>query len=64
MNCTNFLKKVNYFDFSYIEKLWDAHQNNSFNLEKKLFSLAAFELWHRTFIDQENPVPKKLDELV
>jgi asparagine synthase (glutamine-hydrolysing) len=53
----------NYFDFNYIEKIWNQHQNKTFNYEKKLFSLAAFELWHRTFIDQENPTPKALNQL-
>jgi asparagine synthase (glutamine-hydrolysing) len=53
----------NYFDFKYIEKLWNQHQDKTFNHEKKLFPLAAFELWNRVFVDEETPSVKGLSEL-
>jgi asparagine synthase (glutamine-hydrolysing) len=43
-----------YFEFNYIEKLWEQHQSKKFDHSHKLFSIASFELWHRVFIDQEN----------
>lgn len=52
----------NYFDFKYIEKLWNQHQNG-FNHDKKLFPLVAFELWNRVFVDEENPSIKNLSDL-
>jgi asparagine synthase (glutamine-hydrolysing) len=57
-------KSRNYFEFSYIEKLWEQHQAKKFDHSQKLFSLAAFELWHRTFIDEEKPSSKGLSELM
>ncbi|MBW2991625.1 asparagine synthase (glutamine-hydrolyzing) [Candidatus Woesearchaeota archaeon] len=57
-------KSRNYFDFKYIEKLWNQHQTNKFNHEKKLFPLVAFELWNRIFVDEETPSIKNLNELI
>ena len=53
-----------YFDFRYIEKLWEQHQSRRFDHNLRLFSLAAFELWNRVFMDEKNPSIKGLNELV
>ena len=53
----------NYFDMHYVDKLWKQHQSGSVDHEKKLFPLVAFELWNRTFIDEEKPSVLKWKEL-
>jgi asparagine synthase (glutamine-hydrolysing) len=58
------LKSRDYFEHSYLEKLWEQHQSGKFDHSRRLFSIAAFELWHRIFVDNENPCAKGLNELI
>ena len=44
-------KSRGYFNFNYIDKIWNRHQSKDIDNSLQLWALVNFELWQRTFID-------------
>jgi asparagine synthase (glutamine-hydrolysing) len=45
------------FDYSYLQRLWDAHVTGAASHGMRFWSLLWLEMWHRMFIDAATPVP-------
>lgn len=47
----NKTKVRGYFDYNYIEEIWEQHQTGSCDNSLRIWALLIFELWQREFID-------------
>jgi len=49
------IKKQGYFDYSYVQKMFNGYKNSRLFYARQLWNLLSFQLWHRIYIEKEKP---------